>query len=58
MAADTGMRKGELERLTWGDVDFDSQPPSTIVRHSKNKEFRVIPMTQEVYPGYYMGMRS
>ena len=49
VAADTGMRKGELDRLTWGDVDFDSIPPSIIVRHSKNKEFRVIPMTQEVH---------
>ena len=49
LAADTGMRKGELQRLAWGDVDFESQPPSVIVRHSKNGEFRVIPMTQPVY---------
>ena len=49
IAADTGMRKGELQRLAWADVDFESHPPSVIVRHSKNGEFRVIPMTQPVY---------
>ena len=49
VAGDTGMRKGELQRLNWGDVDFGSEPPSIVVRQSKNREFRVIPMSQEVH---------
>ena len=43
VAVDTGMRLSELQRLEWGDVDFGAG--YLRVRHTKNGEFRVIPMT-------------
>ena len=46
MAADTGMRRSELQRLTWRDVDFEIG--TLTVRQSKNKDYRVIPMTDRV----------
>ncbi len=46
MAADTGMRRSELQRLTWRDVDFVAG--TVTVRQSKNKDYRVIPMTDRV----------
>jgi integrase len=45
-AADTGMRRSEIQRLTWRDVDFEAG--TVIVRWSKNKDYRVIPMTNRV----------
>ena len=47
LAADTGLRKSELQRLTWGDVDFESR--MITIRKTKNKDYRVIPMTETVY---------
>lgn len=46
IAADTGMRKSELLRLQWEDVDFDAG--TVTVRQSKNRDYRVIPMTARV----------
>ena len=46
MAADTGMRRSELQRLAWRDVDFETG--TVTVRQSKNKDYRVIPMTDRV----------
>ena len=46
LAADTGMRKSELQRLTWADIDFDAR--TITIRKSKNKDYRVIPMTVTV----------
>ncbi len=46
MAADTGMRRSEIQRLTWRDVDFEVG--TVTVRQSKNKDYRVIPMTDRV----------
>lgn len=45
-ALDTGMRRGELFGLRWNDVDLERN--TVTVRHSKNNEFRVIPMTNRV----------
>jgi len=47
VAVDAGMRRGELQRLQWGDVDFAKR--RITVRTSKNNEFRVIPMTRRVH---------
>ena len=47
LAADTGLRKSELQRLAWGDIDFDAR--TITIRRSKNKDYRVIPMTQVVH---------
>jgi integrase len=47
VAIDTGMRKSELYRLQWQDIDFERR--LITVRNSKNNTFRVIPMTNRVY---------
>ena len=53
IAADTGMRKGELRRLRWDDVVLAER--SIRVQESKNYAFRVIPMTHRVY-GILVGL--
>ena len=47
LAADTGMRKSELQRLAWDDIDLDAR--TIAIRKSKNKDYRVIPMTETVH---------
>jgi integrase len=42
-AAETGMRRGELERLLWEDVDMAAG--ELRVAEAKNKEFRIVPFT-------------
>lgn len=46
-ALNTGMRKGELLRLKWADLDFEQR----LVRasHTKNHRVRYIPMNQPLY---------
>ena len=46
LAAYTGMRKSELLRLQWQDVDLGKRVLT--VRDTKNNEFRVIPLNQRV----------
>lgn len=46
-ALETGMRRGELFRLQWQDVDFAERWIK--VRHTKNNEFRVIPMSDKAH---------
>ena len=46
VAVDTGMRKGELQKLLWSDVDLVQR--AITVRETKNKEDRVIPMTDRL----------
>ena len=43
-ALNTGMRKEEIVSLTWDKVDFEN--PAIRVEHTKNGEFRTIPMNQ------------
>ena len=43
---DTGLRKGELERIRWRDVDTANK--QLIVPKSKSKTFRVVPMTSRL----------
>jgi integrase len=47
-ALNTGMRKGELQRLTWDDVDFDER--IITVRQTKNNEIRHIPVNSVLLP--------
>ena len=47
VAVDTGMRQGELARLKWEDVDFERK--QIVVKETKNKEDRTIPMTNRVH---------
>ncbi len=42
----TGMRKSELLGLTWDKVDFDRE--IIIVEHTKNNEYRMIPMNRKI----------
>ena len=46
VAADTGLRRSELQRLRWDDVDFEHR--MLTVKQSKNRKYRVIPMTERV----------
>lgn len=41
-AALAGLRKGDMQRLTWGDVDFAES--TVTIRHGKAKRVDVIPM--------------
>lgn len=45
-AAETGMRRSELMRLAWEDVDLTAG--EVRVTQAKNKEFRVVPMTDRL----------
>lgn len=50
---ETGLRKSELHRLTWGDVNTSNskqgliEAKSLLVRKSKNKQFRVVPLSNK-----------
>lgn len=46
MAITTGARRGELEALTWGDVDFDQA--TAYVRTTKNGDRKVLPLLPAV----------
>ena len=46
VAVDTGLRRSELQRLRWDDVDFEHR--MLTVKQSKNRKYRVIPMTGRV----------
>lgn len=46
-ALETGMRRSELFRLRWQDVDFENG--WVIVRQAKSNEFRTIPMSKFLY---------
>ncbi len=45
-ALNTGMRLGEILGLHWDDIDFDHEVIT--VRHTKNKEYRKIPMNSRL----------
>ena len=46
-AAETGMRRGEMRGLRWGDVDLPSC--ELRVAKAKNKEFRIVPLTPRIH---------
>jgi len=48
LAVDTGMRRGEIQRLLRSDVDM-ARRLVTVRRRTKSHEFRVLPMTERVY---------
>ncbi|MBD3285296.1 tyrosine-type recombinase/integrase [candidate division WOR-3 bacterium] len=47
-ALETGMRKGELQRLTWDVVDFDRRNIKVLM--SKNNESRILPISDLLVP--------
>ncbi len=47
-ALNTGMRKGELQQLTWDDVDLDERVIT--IRKTKNNEIRHIPISKRLFP--------
>jgi len=46
-AADTGLRRSEFERLQWSDIDMERR--QITVRETKNREERIIPMSERVF---------
>lgn len=48
-AVDTAMRKGEIIKLRWRDVDFTMRTISVIALNSKTAKARQVGMTQRVY---------
>jgi integrase len=46
VALNTGMRRGEILNLRWEHIDFELK--TITVRHTKNKEFRIIPMNDRL----------
>lgn len=48
-ALDTGMRRGELLKLVWRDVDFERRIITVQAINSKTARGRVVPMTQRLY---------
>jgi len=46
----TGMRKGELQRLTWDDVNFEAPISIITIRHTKNNEVRYVPINRDLLP--------
>ncbi|MHA2063803.1 MAG: tyrosine-type recombinase/integrase, partial [Candidatus Thorarchaeota archaeon] len=42
----TGIRKGEMQALMWGDVDFISS--KILIRRSKNGKPRTVPLTEQL----------
>jgi integrase len=49
VAIHSGMRKGELLSLTWGDVDFDQRLVRVRAENSKTHRQRYIPMNDTLY---------
>lgn len=49
-SAYTGIRRGEMNQLRWGDFDLDGEPPSVVVRASiaKNARTERLPLKSEV----------
>ena len=49
LALNTGLRRGELLKLTWADVQLDTAPPALVVRGetAKSAQTRVIPLNSE-----------
>lgn len=48
-ALDTGMRRGEIITLTWGDVNLDDRTISIQALHTKTIRRRVVPMSDRLH---------
>ena len=50
MAATTGLRRGELRQLVWGDLDLDGPAPVVTLRAAttKNRRSQSLPLTDEL----------
>lgn len=49
VAIDTGMRKGELLKLTWHDVDFENRVITIVAMNSKTARERRVGMTDRTF---------
>jgi integrase len=47
LSLNTGMRRGEVFHLTWGNVDFSGKTLTVVGDKSKNGQTRHVPMNQE-----------
>jgi integrase len=48
-ALDTAMRSGELLKLCWSDIDFESRTVNILAFNTKTAKARTVGMTQRVY---------
>ena len=48
VALSTGLRKGELEKLTWGDIDLNRKFVRVRASISKNRKLAYLPLSAEV----------
>ncbi|MCD9187270.1 MAG: site-specific integrase [Pyrinomonadaceae bacterium] len=46
LALDSGMRRGEILKLRWQDIDFDNNVINIIGTHTKTERPRIAPLTQ------------
>ncbi len=46
MALNTGLRRGELFRLRWEDIDLEGRKIK--VSRTKNNEYRIVPINEEL----------
>ncbi len=48
LAIDAGMRRGEILKLRWNDIDFDSNLIHIVGTHTKTQKERYAPLTERV----------
>lgn len=45
-ALQTGLRRAELERLTWDDIDLKRREVTVVAHHAKNRHRRTVPLSR------------
>nr|MBA3769595.1 site-specific integrase [Blastocatellia bacterium] len=48
LALDSGMRRGEILKMRWQDIDFDNRTITVIASHTKTQTERLAPLTARV----------
>jgi integrase len=46
LALDSGMRRGEIFKLSWKDIDFDNGLIQVIGTNTKTERARLVPLSQ------------
>ncbi|HUF04341.1 MAG TPA: site-specific integrase [Aridibacter sp.] len=46
LAVDSGMRRGEILKLRWEDIDFEAETIKIVGTHTKTERERLVPLTQ------------
>lgn len=53
LAIDGGMRRGEILKLRWQDIDFDANAITILGTHTKTEKERIAPLTERVKAELY-----